>query len=31
MKDKELPDEITNDFLQSLQEVLSGLAKVPFG
>jgi hypothetical protein len=29
MKEKELPDEITNDFLQALQEVLSGLSKVP--
>ena len=29
MKEKELPDEITNDFLQTLQEVLSGLSKVP--
>ena len=26
---KELPDEISNDFLQSLKEVLSDLAKVP--
>jgi hypothetical protein len=26
---KELPDEISNDFLQTLQEVLSGLSKVP--
>jgi hypothetical protein len=30
MKAKELPDEITNDFLQALREVLSDLAKVPF-
>ena len=29
MKEKELPDEIRNDFLQTLQEVLSGLSKVP--
>ncbi len=29
MKEKELPDEITNDFLQALQEALSGLSKVP--
>ena len=29
IKDKELPDEITNDFLQALKEVLSDLAKVP--
>ncbi|MDD3545022.1 MAG: DUF6079 family protein [Kiritimatiellae bacterium] len=28
-KQAELPDEITNDFLQALQEALSGLAKVP--
>jgi hypothetical protein len=29
IKDKELPDELTNDFLQALKEVLSDLAKVP--
>jgi len=29
MKGKDLPDEITNDLLQALQEVLSGLSKVP--
>ena len=29
MKGKGLPDEITNDLLQALQEVLSGLSKVP--
>lgn len=29
IKDKELPDEITNDFLQALKEVLSDLAKIP--
>lgn len=29
MKEKDLPDEITNDLLQALQEVLSGLSKVP--
>lgn len=29
IKDKELPDEITNDFFQALKEVLSDLAKVP--
>ena len=29
IKAKELPDEISNDFLQSLKEVLSDLAKVP--
>jgi len=29
MKEKELPDEITNDFLQALQEAFSGLSKVP--
>jgi len=28
-KDAELPDEVTNDLLQALQEALSGLAKVP--
>ena len=29
MAAKELPDEIANDFLQALQEALSGLSKVP--
>ncbi len=29
IKVKELPDEITNDFLQALKEVLSDLARVP--
>jgi hypothetical protein len=29
VKDAELPDEVTNDLLQALQEALSGLAKVP--
>jgi len=29
MEEKELPDEIANDFLQALQEALSGLSKVP--
>ena len=29
MAAKELPDEIQNDFLQALQEALSGLSKVP--
>jgi hypothetical protein len=29
MKEKELPDVVTNDFLQALQEALSGLSKVP--
>lgn len=29
IKAKDLPDEITNDFLQALKEVLSDLAKVP--
>lgn len=29
IKSKELPDEIGNDFLQSLQEALSGLTKIP--
>ena len=29
IKARELPDEISNDFLQSLKEVLSDLAKVP--
>jgi hypothetical protein len=29
IKAAELPDEITNDLLQALQEALSGLAKVP--
>lgn len=29
IKAKELPDEISNDFLQALKEVLSDLAKVP--
>jgi len=28
-KQAELPDEISNDFLQALQEALSGLSKVP--
>jgi hypothetical protein len=29
IKDKELPDEVGNDFLQALKEVLSDLTKVP--
>ena len=29
IKAKELPDEITNDFLQALKEILPDLAKVP--
>ena len=29
LKDKDLPEEINNDFLRTLQEVLSGLSKVP--
>jgi hypothetical protein len=29
VKEAELPDEVTNDLLQALQEALSGLAKVP--
>lgn len=29
IKDAELPDEVTNELLQALQDALSGLAKVP--